>query len=211
MKISGKQSTRDQILTAIRTVPEATVDALAQVANISPVTARHHLNALQADGLIEAQSVRRKVGRPYYVYNLSQKGQEQFPTRYVQLTSRLLEELKAHLPTEVVETVFSGVVESIIADHPTEFETLDFEQKLDYLVDLLKHEGFLAEWEATENGYKITEYSCPYISVGNQHSEVCHVDKQLILTVLQTPVEQHSCMLDGADCCEFSVIRQTNN
>lgn len=207
MKLSGKQSTRDQILTAIRTIPEATVDALAEAAGISPVTARHHLNGLQADGLIESQSVRRKVGRPYYVYSLSQKGQEQFPTRYVQLTSRLLEELKAHLPTDVVETVFSGVVESIIADHPTELETLDFEQRLDYLIDLLKQEGFLAEWETTENGYKITEYSCPYISVGNQHSEVCHVDKQLILTVLQTPIEQHSCMLDGANCCEFTIIK----
>ena len=59
-----KNNTRDTILQAIKSTPQITVDGLAQAADISPVTVRHHVNALLAEGLIEAESVRRKVGRP---------------------------------------------------------------------------------------------------------------------------------------------------
>jgi predicted ArsR family transcriptional regulator len=159
-----------------------------------------------ADNLIEATAVRRKVGRPYYTYSLSADGQELFPKRYVRLTSRILNELKARLPEEMVAEIFKGVVQGIIAEHAGEFESLPMESKLDYLVDMLGEEGFLSSWEKTADGYKVVEYSCPYISVGHEHSEVCTFDKELMLTVLQTPVHQHSCMLEGATCCEFSLI-----
>jgi predicted ArsR family transcriptional regulator len=81
---------------------------------------------------------------------------------------------------------------------------------LDYLVDILGEEGFLSSWEKTADGYKLTEYSCPYLSVGHSHSEVCTFDRELMLTVLQTPIQQHSCMLEGATCCEFSLLTKEN-
>lgn len=205
----SKQSTRDVILHAIKSSHQAKVDELAEVANISPVTVRHHLNTLQADGLIEASSVRRKVGRPYYVYSLSEKGQELFPKRYVRLTSRLLDELKDDMSDDIVIKMFKNVVHGIIEEHAEIIESLSFEERLDYLIDLLKEEGFLARWEETKQGYRLVEYSCPYFSIGHKHTEICTFDRELILNVLRTPVEQHSCMLEGADCCEFTVKAKT--
>ncbi len=198
-------STRETILRTIKAQPKANVDALAEAANISPVTVRHHLNGLQAAGLIESQSVRRKVGRPYYVYNLSEKGQEMFPKRYVRLTSRLLDELKSHLPAQAFNDVLHNVVEGVLEEHRGEFEHLAVEDRLDYLVELLADEGFLAHWEKTREGYIVTEFSCPYISLGETHSEICTIDKELIVNVLDAPVQQNSCMLEGGDCCQFLV------
>ena len=205
-----KQTTRQIILKAIKESNQAKVEELAQIADISPVTVRHHLNSLLAEGLIESKSVRRKVGRPYYVYNLSEKGQEHFPQRYVKLTSRLLDELKAHLPEEVVTTLFAGVVHNVIATHKGKFEHLSLEDRLNYLIELLAEEGFLARWEKTADGYKVIEYSCPYLSVGQTHAEICSIDKELMLSILQTPIKQHSCMLEGANCCEFSIDETVN-
>lgn len=199
-----KQSTRDVILYAIKSSNQATVEDLAEAADVSPVTVRHHLNALQANGLIEASSVRRKVGRPYYVYSISEQGQELFPKRYVRLTSRLLDELKDRLPEAAVSEIFRGVVNRIVDEHRGEFEHLPFEERLNYLVRLLADEGFLSSWEKTSDGYRFVEYSCPYLSIGNQHTEVCNFDRELILNVMQTPIQQHTCMLDGESCCEFT-------
>ena len=56
-----KRTTREVILHSIKSSPHATVEELAEAADISPVTVRHHLNALLAAGAIEAASVRRKV------------------------------------------------------------------------------------------------------------------------------------------------------
>lgn len=202
---NGKSSTREVILEAIKQANEATVDDLAAAADVSPVTVRHHLNSLQAEGLLRTRSVRRKVGRPYYVYSLSDKGHELFPQRYVRLSSMLLDELKARFPSELVTEMFNDVVERLAAEHESRLQGLTFEQRLDYLVDLLGTEGFLAAWEPTKEGYLLNEYSCPYYSVGQRHSEVCAFDKQLMQIVLDTEVIQMSCMLDGDPSCEFEV------
>jgi len=202
---NGKSSTRDVILEAIKQANEATVDQLAEVADVSPVTVRHHLNSLQAEGLLETRSVRRKVGRPYYVYSLSDKGHELFPQRYMRLSSMLLDELKARFPSELVAEMFSDVVERLAAEHESRLVGMTFEERLDYLVKLLASEGFLAAWEPTADGYLLNEYSCPYYSVGQRHSEVCSFDKQLMRIVLETEVVQTSCVLDGDPCCEFEI------
>lgn len=206
-----KQSTRETILYTLKTNHEAKVEELAVAASISPVTVRHHLNGLQADGLVQLKSVRRKVGRPYYVYSLSEKGHELFPKKYFSLTNRLLKEMKEQLPPEFIAGLFNGVVNKIVEDHRAKFTPLSFESKLDYLIKLLAQEGFLAEWEKTATGYQLVEYSCPYLSMGQKHVEVCGLDKKIMNSVLETQVNQLSCMLNGDDCCEFAIPAvQTN-
>ncbi len=187
----------------------ATVDQLASAAGVSPVTVRHHLNGLLADGLIESEPVRRKVGRPYHVYSLSEAGLELFPKKYFALSSRLLDELKDRFSAEIVNDLFQSLVQRIIADHRHEFEPLDFEARLDYLMRLLADEGFLAKWERKGDAYHINEFSCPFISIGQQHAEICTLDRALIEAVMDTKIEQHSCMLHGDDCCQFTVTPGT--
>ena len=203
---NSKTSTREIILDAIKQANEATVDDLAQAADVSPVTVRHHLNSLQAEGLLKTRSIRRKVGRPYYIYRLSDKGHELFPQRYLRLSSMLLDELKVRFPKETVTELFNSVVDRIVQEHRGQFEGLTFEERLNYLVRLLADEGFLATWEIKDDGYHITEYSCPYYSVGQKHSEVCGFDKQLMIAVLDSPITQESCMLDGDSSCQFTIV-----
>ena len=208
---NGKLNTREVILQTLKSTNQAKVDDLAEAANVSPVTIRHHLNSLQADNLIEVGSVRLKVGRPYYVYSLSEKGHELFPHKYVSLTKRLLDELKEHLPAETVTKLFSGIVQNIIDKHRGKFESLDAEKRLPYLVDLLSEEGFLADWDNQGDEYKLTVYSCPYFSLVETHSEICQLDRELIFSVLQGPVTQHGCIIDGDTRCEFTFLASEMN
>ena len=202
----GKQSTRELILQALKASAPSRIDLLAKAADISPVTVRHHLNALQADGLIEVASVRRNVGRPYHVYSLSEKGHELFPKKYFSLANRLLEELKERLPADTVNEIFISLVDRILKEQANEFADLPLEERLNYVINLLGNEGFLARWEKMADGrYQIIEYSCPYISMGQQHAEVCTLDTQIMISVLGTAVEQQSCMLHGDDCCQFTI------
>ncbi|HQF71543.1 MAG TPA: DeoR family transcriptional regulator [Promineifilum sp.] len=201
-----KRTTRDVILHSIKSLSHPTVEDLAEAADVSPVTVRHHLNALLAEGTIEAATVRRKVGRPYYVYSISEKGQELFPKRYVRLTNRLLDEMKDRLPQSVIDAIFDGVVENVLDDHRGEFEHLALEDRLDFLVALLAEEGFLCTWERTDAGLRIVEYSCPYVSIAGYHAEVCTFDRKLMDGILQLPVRQDSCILQGGECCQFTVI-----
>ena len=75
----------------------------------------------------------------------------------------------------------------------------------DSLVGLLSEEGFLSAWERTTDGYRLVEYSCPYLSITSTHDEVCGFDRQLMSGVLQLDVIQESCMLHGANDCQFKI------
>jgi predicted ArsR family transcriptional regulator len=200
----GKNNTRETILHALKSSTGLKVQELADVAGISPVTVRHHLNALQADNLIEVTSVRRKVGRPYYVFSLSEAGHELFPKKYIRLTDRLLKELKDQMPVESVIELFTGIGQNIISEHEGQYESLPIEERLNYAVELLSEEGFLASWEKQNGEYVLTEFSCPYGSLVDNHSEICVLDKELITTVLRRPLTQTSCMVNGDSCCEFT-------
>ncbi len=201
-----KTSTRDVVLHSIKSMNGATVDQLAEVAGVSPVTVRHHLNGLQAEGLISAEAIRRKVGRPYYVYTVSEAGLELFPKKYFALSNRILDELKDRFSADVVNDLFQSLVQRIIDQHRTQFERLAFEDRLDYLMRLLADEGFMADWKREGDTYLINEFSCPFISIGQQHAEICSLDRALIEAVTNAPIEQHSCMLDGDECCQFTVL-----
>ena len=92
------KSTRDRILQTLLEHPQSTVIDLANAVNINGISVRHHLSSLLADGLVVAEEVRHGVGRPKQVFSLTENGLERFPTRYLRLTNRLLDQLKRSLP-----------------------------------------------------------------------------------------------------------------
>ncbi|MGD8605386.1 MAG: winged helix-turn-helix transcriptional regulator [Anaerolineales bacterium] len=202
-------STREVILRAIRAQGDCTVKELAEAADISPVSVRHHLSNLLADGLIQAKEVRHGVGRPTHHYSLTEDAIELFPTRYLRLTNRLLVELKQNLPDQQVESLLSKVAGSMADDYAAQLDDLTLEEKLPRLVEMLNDEGFEAEIEQRQDHIIIRALSCPYYRVGINHPEVCSIDQAFIACTLSLPVERITCLLEGDSHCAFSVAMST--
>ena len=100
------KSTRDRILQTLLKKPGSTINDLAGAVGINPISVRHHLTNLQVEGLVAAEEERHGVGRPRLIYSLTEDGMEKFPTRYLRLTSRLLDQLKSTLPEPMVSKLF---------------------------------------------------------------------------------------------------------
>ncbi len=99
------KSTRDRILQTLHRQPKRTINELAEAVSINPISVRHHLTNLQMEGLVAADEERHGVGRPRLVYFLTEVGQENFPTRYLRLTTRLLAQMKETMPEPVVRNL----------------------------------------------------------------------------------------------------------
>lgn len=200
-------TTRDFVLKTLLTHQQCTINELAEAVGINPISVRHHVTKLEAAGLVTSEEERHGVGRPRRLYFLTEKGVEQFPTRYLRLTVRLLAQLKETLPEAMVNELFSQVADDLITDYSSELdlEALSIEKRLDIVKDVLKKEGFTMEWEHREDGYHIRESSCPYYHVGQTHPEVCAVDQTLISNVLSVPVQKVKCILDGDSYCTYVV------
>lgn len=201
--------TRDTIFRTLRIRGRCTVNDLAEASGVSPVSVRHHLANLQAEGLIQAEEVRHGVGRPRHVFSLSDNGLNQFPSRYYHLTQRLLSEIKENMPEGQVSALLSGVAQAMAHRYASELDPLPLPQRLDRLIQLLNEEGFDADLQHEGDVVLIRELSCPYFRMGQQHPEVCMIDQSFIATALSLPVEKITCLLDGDAHCTFSVAPAT--
>lgn len=199
------KSTRERILQSLLHHPRSTINVLADEIGINPISVRHHLTNLQAEGLISAAEERHGVGRPRLVYSLTEDGLERFPTRYLRLTTRLLSQMKEQLPQPMVSDMFKQVATSLAAEHEQQLIGLSVEERLNVMKELLGEEGFVVEWEKQEQDYLIHEITCPYLQVGHVHPEVCIVDQTLISKMLAVPANKIQCILSGAAHCTYIV------
>jgi len=200
-------NTREKVMRTLLTRPRITINELAVNVGINPISVRHHISSLQAEGLVESEEERHGVGRPRRVYFLTENGVEKFPTRYVRLTVRLLEQLKESMPPAMVNKLFSQMAKDLLMDHipSTDLAKLNMEERLNLMKDLLRKEGFSIEWERVGGEYLIHETSCPYYHVGQDHPEVCSVDQILISSVLSVPAAKTKCILNGDHSCTYVV------
>jgi DeoR family suf operon transcriptional repressor len=197
--------TRDTILHALRVQENCTVKELAEKVGISPVSVRHHLTHLQADGLVQAKEVRRGVGRPHHVFLLTDNGREQFPSRYFRLINLLLDELKDTLPDKKVTEIFTAIADSLAERYADQLKPLPIKERMQRLIELLAEEGFDAELEVQGDRFIIRELSCPYFKLAQEHPEVCILDYGFIAKSLSLPIERVTSLRKGDPHCAFSV------
>ena len=200
-------STRESVLKTLLTRPRCTIQELGEAVGINDISVRHHINSLLAEGLASSDEERHGVGRPRRVYFLTEAGLERFPTRYLRLTVRLLEQLKETMPPNLVNQLFNQMAEGLAQDYTSQanLKNMTMEQRLDAMKEMLAKEGFSIEWERQGDQYHIHEASCPYYHVGQNHPEVCTVDKALISAVLSVPAQKTRCILNGDSSCTYVI------
>jgi len=200
-----KRKTRDEIIDILRERGECTVNELAEVAGITPVSVRHHLTSLQAAQLVSYVQERHGVGRPRMVFSLTPKAMEQFPTRYLRLTNRLLHHLKDIVPAEKIADLMYQVANSMADEYAQSLNRLSPEARLEELQELLNEEGFSVQIDTEGKDVLIHELNCPYLQVGQEHPEICLIDETFLARALDMPVERIRCQMQGDDRCTFVV------
>jgi predicted ArsR family transcriptional regulator len=198
-------STKDKILKTLQSQGQCTVKELAKVADISPISVRHHIANLQAEGLVAVEEARHGVGRPRHLFSLTDKGLEQFPQRYFRLTNHILKQLKGSLSQEKVTEIFTGVATSMSNARIQEFEGLSPEDRIKHLKTVLSDEGFEVSIEIKDGELIIHELSCPYLHIGKSHPEICVIDQTFIANALNVPIERVTCIFKGDSSCTLSI------
>ncbi len=69
-------NTRNRVLRSLLLNQKRTVNELAEAVDINPISVRHHVTKLEAEGLIVSEEERHGVGRPRLVFSLTPKGMD---------------------------------------------------------------------------------------------------------------------------------------
>jgi DeoR family suf operon transcriptional repressor len=197
--------TRDTILRALRSQVNCTVKELADIVGISPVSVRHHLINLQAEGLVHVEEVRHGVGRPHHTFSLTEKALEFFPSRYFRLTNRLLEKIKESLSDEKLDELLLSLAISMAEESAAHLKNLPLIGRVQGLVKILSEEGFEPELNTEDDKMFIRVLSCPYLNLAREHPEICMIDQSFIAKALSVPVERVTCIVEGDDHCNYKI------
>jgi predicted ArsR family transcriptional regulator len=205
------QTRRQEILTILKQQGEATVDELATMLELTPVTVRHHLDILRAEGLVEAPAVRRRhgPGRPQYVYTLTAESADLFPQRYDVLANELLDEIKSAMDKSQVREIFDHIVEQRVRQAPSLNSNRPIDEQMNALVSYLSEKGFIAEWEQHDGQYLLYASNCPYQNVAARHPEICAVDHFVLERMTGARVRCIRRITDGAYSCIYEIDYQT--
>lgn len=198
------RETQHTILDLIKRHTSATVAELAALVDISPVTVRHHLYALMAEGLIERTLSRGGVGRPQHQYSLTDAGRRRFPSRYHVLTAHLLSVLKKQPAGVDIGQLLETIVRQLLA-LPSGTDGLSPAQRLRQLATHLQDHDIPIRIRLIENEAAHLEMSCPYYHVSQVHPELCAIDQKILGELLQMPMHRTGCLLDGDKSCTFSI------
>lgn len=189
------ETTRQTILGILRR-RKATVDDLTKELNLAPATVRRHLDILARDGHVEVAQVRRKTGRPHYLFSLSESGEDLFPKHYVRTTNRLIEEIVAleeHETAncsgpELADLVFDKMANRLAQKVAPRVHGESLSDRLPAATQALAEEGINFDVEEDGEGYLLLGNGCPCLRVADNGRRVCSHDQRLLSTLLGADV-----------------------
>lgn len=206
-------STREQILDLLGGKGEATVAELAETLEMSPAAVRRHLDGLRAEALVDVKSRRHAVGRPSFVFHLTEQAEERGASGYSRLLLRMFRELTELGRDEVsgqggrvvLDKVFEAIAERMAQEHRPEVLGASLEEKVAQISEALKAEGILDAWTKEAGSFRLLNSSCPYRRTAEVTTGPCHLDRLAIQNLLGVPVEQVGRVIEGDRYCEYVV------
>jgi predicted ArsR family transcriptional regulator len=195
------QSTRGQIVTLLRR-SKSTVEDLARALDLTDNGVRAHLAVLERDGIVVQRGSLRRTsggGKPAYVYELTQEGEDLFPKAYEPTLGLLLDVLSEHLGPEESEALLRLVGRRLAEEHSTRADGAH--ARLETAVEVLNELGGLAELEERDGALVIRGYSCPLAGVTPDHPEVCRMAEALVAEVAGVSVQEQCERGERPRCC----------
>ena len=197
------QSSRGRIVTLLRR-SKSTVEDLARALDLTDNGVRAHLGVLERDGIVRQRGSLRRTssggGKPAYLYELTQEGEDLFPKAYAPTLGRLLDVLCERLGLEESEALLRSVGRRLAEEHDST-RADGAHARLEAAVEVLNELGGLAKLEERDDALVIRGYSCPLAGVTPEHPEVCRMAEALVAEVAGVCVQEHCDRSERPRCC----------
>lgn len=206
--IPVRPSTRQDILEILKRRGGQTVEQLSAVLGITPMGVRQHLAVLEKDNLVTTSAVRRGMGRPSYLYSLTEQAQDLFPKNYKTFATGLLQDIASKEGPELVNELFRRRAERLEKAYQQRMEGKDLEGRVAELVKILDANGSMASSEKLDdNTFLLKEHNCAIYAIAKDYPQACHEEIELFGRVLGAAISLQECQSDGASFCRYIINR----
>lgn len=182
-----------------------TAKAIAWELGVTPVAVHKHLEALQADGLVQATVRKQPRGRPALAYQLSPRALEFFPQGYRDLLIGLLDQVAELHGQEELYRLLASHTQSLRERYRIRLVGKDLAERVRELARIRDEEGYMAVAREESGGLVLIEHHCPIYDIARQHPEACRCEEELFEEILEAPVRREATLAQGDPACLYRI------
>lgn len=198
--------TRKKILLALKKRGSMSVEDLSGEVNITPMGVRQHLLILEKNGAVEYVTKKHGVGRPGFLYRLTENADDLFPKSYQSFAMDILADIERYDGRNKIDEIFRRRKEQTVQEMRKLLSGTDtLSGRLHTFTDLLRKDGFIAELEEGSKHFKLTEHNCPVSKIALRFKEACTYDLQIFREVFGKDVLREQCLSDGDRACVYTI------
>ncbi len=198
--------TREKILMLLKKSGPLPIDKLSKELNITSMGIRQHLLSLERKGLIEYVTQRKGIGRPAFLYKLTEEADTLFPKAYHDFILHTFKDIEKNEGRDKIDTLFKWRKHRVlkefrdfIANKPS------FPEKVYGVRDLLAQKGYIVECTDDNNHYTLKQFNCPIYKLASSYSEACKYELQTYRDLLGKDISRDSCIIEGNPSCTYHI------
>ncbi|RAN84734.1 metalloregulator ArsR/SmtB family transcription factor [Bacillus sp. SRB_331] len=175
------RTTREEIVQLLKIKGEHTVAELAEALEITEMAIRRHLSKLENDELIYSKMVRQQVGRPTYLYGLSQKGEDTFPKEYKQFAIEILDDLARMGDEKILRYVLQARTKRMEEQLQKKISNQsNLAYKVQEIAAMQEKNGYMVQIKRDgERSFIIEKQNCPLKEIAEKFPQVCEDEKDM--------------------------------
>ena len=202
--------TKKNIIDLIKRSGTLSIDEAVEQMSLAKTTLREHFLQLERDGYVEREYVRSGPGRPRLQYQLTPKGNSQFPSSESRLIRNMIKYLKSEGNEQLVENFFEDFWDQRLEEareHIEEAGANDRVSKIRVLMEMLEEEGFMPEFDFDEESEKlmVKECNCPFSEVIRETRLPCKLEEIFYKKLFNENAERISYIAEGDYSCSYDI------
>ncbi|QWU47511.1 MULTISPECIES: metalloregulator ArsR/SmtB family transcription factor [Bacillus] len=202
------RTTKEEIVQLLKVKGEHTVADLAEALEITEMAIRRHLSKLEKDELIYSKMVRQHVGRPTYLYGLSQKGEDTFPKEYKQFAIDMLEDLARMGDEKMLRHVLQARtkrMEEQLQKRISNQSNLAY--KVQEVAAMQERNGYMVQIKRDgEHSFIFEKQNCPLKEIAERFPQVCEDEKDMYKRLFADANVKTLANMCAGDCnCSYQI------
>ncbi|MFI6580798.1 helix-turn-helix transcriptional regulator [Embleya sp. NPDC050493] len=205
----GHEGTRHRVTRSIVDHGPSTAADLAERLELTPAGVRRHLDALVAEGVVEATEQRvygrRGRGRPAKVFALTDVGRSGFHQEYDELAADALSFVAEHLGDEAVTKFARERLAAREERYRPSVESAPPGERARALAEALSADGYAASARPAPGGEQLCQHHCPVAHVAERFPQLCEAEAEAFARLLGTHVQRLATIAHGDGVCTTHV------
>ncbi|OGW26259.1 MAG: hypothetical protein A2X59_06895 [Nitrospirae bacterium GWC2_42_7] len=198
--------TKNSIIILLKKSGGMTIEELSKVVEITPMGIRQHLISLEKKGVVTYTAKRQGIGRPGFIYKLTEMADTLFPKSYDNFAVETLKDIEKNDGRSKINEIFSWRSKRTFRARKEALrEKKNIAELVNGLKDILESEGHLVELELIDGFYHLKQYNCPINKIAFEYEEACLHELQMYKDLLGCDIERLHSITDGSQACIYVI------